>query len=127
MKKWVTAVAVIGCLAVVGVLVYWQWDPIWAFVFSPAGGFVAKILFTGKALKVIAGVAFAVGAGVVAVRRKLRRGPAEPELAPPVYGVPTYVNGNGDCHHHGVGDSSIESTHFTHQNPRRPGATSRAG
>ncbi len=43
-------------LAGVGALVYWQWDPIWTFVFSPIGGFVAKILFTGKALKVAAGL-----------------------------------------------------------------------
>jgi hypothetical protein len=88
MKKWVTAVAVVVALVGAGVLVYWQWDSIWAFVFSPIGGFVAKILFTGKALKVAAGVAFAVGAGLVAARKKLRRGNPEPELAPPVFGPP---------------------------------------
>ena len=37
------------------------------------------------------------------------------------------VSGNGDCHHHGVELASIRSTHFTHQNPRLPGATSLAG
>jgi hypothetical protein len=88
MKKWVTAVAVVVALAGVGFLAYWQWDSIWAFVFSPIGGFVAKILFTGKALKVAIGVAFAVGAGAIALRKKLRRGEPEPELAPPVYGPP---------------------------------------
>lgn len=90
MKKWVTAVAVVVALVGAGVLVYWQWDSIWALVFSPIGGFVAKVLFTGKALKVAAGVAFAVGAGLVAARKKLRRGNPEPEteLAPPVFGPP---------------------------------------
>ena len=37
------------------------------------------------------------------------------------------VTGNGGCHHGGALDNSIRSTHLTHQNPRRPGATSRAG
>jgi len=35
--------------------------------------------------------------------------------------------GNGGCHHHGVSVSSTLATHLTHQNPRRPGATNRAG
>lgn len=90
MKKWVTAVAVVVALAGVGVLVYWQWDPIWEFVFSPVGGILAKILLTGKALKAVVVVAFAAGAGALAVRRKLRRGAPEPEAqyAPPVFGPP---------------------------------------
>ena len=90
MKKWVTAIAVLVGLSAVGSLVYWQWDPIWAFVFSPVGGFVAKILFTTKAVKVAVGAGFAVAAGVVAARRKLRRGTPEPEpeYAPPVFGPP---------------------------------------
>jgi hypothetical protein len=90
MRKWVTAVAVVAAVAGVGLLVWWQWDPIWSFVFSPVGGFVAKILFTGKVLKVVAVAAFAAGAGWVAMRRKLRRGtPAvEQEHAPPVFGPP---------------------------------------
>jgi hypothetical protein len=37
------------------------------------------------------------------------------------------VKGNGGCHHQGVSDGSIDASHFTHQKPRRPGATSRAG
>lgn len=90
MKKWVTAVAVIVALAGVGVLAYWQWDSIWAFVFSPLGGILAKVLFTGKAVKVVVGVAFAVGAGAVAVRKRLRQGAPAPEVeyAPPVFGPP---------------------------------------
>jgi hypothetical protein len=92
MKKWVTAIAVLVGLSAVGSLVYWQWDPIWAFVFSPIGGFVTKILFTTKALKVAVGAAVAVAAGVVAARKKLRRGTPEPEpepqYAPPVFGPP---------------------------------------
>jgi hypothetical protein len=93
MKKWVTAVAVVAALAAVGLLVYWQWDAIWAVLFSPIGGFVTKILFTGKVLKVIAGVTFAVGAGLVAMRKKLRRETPEPEpeYAPPVYGPPDEI------------------------------------
>ncbi|GAA0945705.1 hypothetical protein GCM10009558_061000 [Virgisporangium aurantiacum] len=83
-----TAIAVLVGLSAVGSLVYWQWDPIWAFVFSPVGGFVTKILFTTKAVKVVVGAGVAVAAGVVAVRRKLCRGTPEPELAPPVYGPP---------------------------------------
>src|SRR4029453_14362485 len=74
MKKWVTAIAVLVDLSAVGSLVYWQWDPIWAFVFSPVGGFVTKILFTAKAVKVVVGAGFAAAAGVVAAKRKLRRG-----------------------------------------------------
>jgi hypothetical protein len=90
MKKWVTAIAVLVGLSAVGSLVYWQWDPIWAFVFSPVGGFVTKILFTAKAVKVVVGVGVAVAAGVVAARKKLRRGTPEPEprYAPPVFGPP---------------------------------------
>ena len=90
MKKWVTAIAVLVGLSAVGSLVYWQWDPIWAFVFSPVGGFVTKILFTAKAAKVVVGVAVAAAAGAVAVRKKLRRGTPEqqPEYAPPVFGPP---------------------------------------
>ncbi len=90
MKKWVTAIAVLVGLSAVGSLVYWQWDPIWAFVFSPVGGFVTKILFTTKAVKVVVGAGVAVAAGVVAVRKKLRRGTPEPEpqFAPPVFGPP---------------------------------------
>src|SRR3954447_2326172 len=38
-----------------------------------------------------------------------------------------YVRGNGDCHHHGSPSRSISVIHLTHQNPRRPGATRRAG
>src|SRR6266516_4296628 len=41
--------------------------------------------------------------------------------------VVRYVSGNGDCHHHGSSSTSIDVTHLTHQNPRRPGATRRAG
>ena len=37
------------------------------------------------------------------------------------------VTGNGGCHHQGVVWSSMRSTHFTHQYPRRPGATRRGG
>lgn len=92
MKKWVTAIAVLVGLSAVGSLVYWQWDPIWAFVFSPVGGFVTKILFTTKAVKVVVGVGVAVAAGAVAMRKKLRRGTPEPEpesqYAPPVFGPP---------------------------------------
>lgn len=92
MKKWMTAVAVVVGFAGAGLLVYWQWDPIWAFVFSPLGGFVTKIVFGAKAVKVVVGATLTVGAGWVAVRKKLRRGTPEPEpeqqLAPPVYGPP---------------------------------------
>ena len=38
-----------------------------------------------------------------------------------------HCRGNGGCHHHGSSTTSMDATHFTHQNPRRPGATSRAG
>jgi hypothetical protein len=37
------------------------------------------------------------------------------------------VSGNGGWRHQGDGSSSIEATHLTHQKPRRPGATRRAG
>jgi len=37
------------------------------------------------------------------------------------------VTGNGGCHHQGVVWSSMRSTHFTHQYPRRPGATKHSG
>ena len=36
-------------------------------------------------------------------------------------------SGNGSCHQGGRSLGSIELTHFTHQKPRRPGTTSRAG
>lgn len=38
-----------------------------------------------------------------------------------------YVSGNGGCHHHGSSSTSIAVIHLTHQKPRRPGATRRAG
>ena len=88
MKKWVATIAVLVGLSAAGLLVYWQWDAIWGFVFSPVGGFVTKVLFTTKALKVAVGVAVAIGAGVVAAKRRLRRGAPEPQYAPPVYGPP---------------------------------------
>ena len=37
------------------------------------------------------------------------------------------VSGNGDCHHGGRLSASTSSIHFTHQNPRLPGATRRSG
>ena len=40
---------------------------------------------------------------------------------------PSQVGGNGGWAHHGRRDSSTAATHLTHQNPRRPGATSRTG
>ena len=46
-------------------------------------------------------------------------GPGFPRLA--------QASGNGGWSHHGRRDSSTPATHLTHQNPRRPGATSRAG
>lgn len=88
MKKWVTAIAVLVGLSAVGSLVYWQWDPIWAFVFSPIGGFVTKILFTTKVLKFVVVGAVAAAAGAVAVRKQLRREEPEPQYAPPVFGPP---------------------------------------
>lgn len=64
----------------------------------------------------------------------LRDGPGRrrtPERRP-MTGMPPssrvdQVSGKGGCHHAGVGSSAIRSTHFTHQKPRRPGATSRSG
>jgi hypothetical protein len=91
MGKWLTAVAVVVGLAGVGLLVYWQWETILAVVLSPVGGFIAKVVFSGKVLKLAIGLGFAAVAGVVAVRRKLRRrGAPEPavEYAPPVFGPP---------------------------------------
>ena len=41
--------------------------------------------------------------------------------------MPGQVSGNGLCAHQGSDDGETSVTHFTHQNPRRPGATSRAG
>lgn len=38
-----------------------------------------------------------------------------------------HARGKGGCHHQGVSESDTRSTHLTHQNPRRPGATSRSG
>lgn len=38
-----------------------------------------------------------------------------------------HCSGNGDCHQSGPVIASIDATHFTHQKPRRPGATRRAG
>lgn len=87
MKKWLTTTAVLLGLSAAGLLVYWQWDPIWSFVLSPVGGIALKILFTTKALKVVAGVLIAAGAGFAAWRKK-RNGTPEPEHAPPVYGPP---------------------------------------
>ncbi len=52
------------------------------------------------------------GTGVLVLRRRYRSG---------------HWVGNGGCHHHGWSMTSIRSTHLTHQNPRRPGATNRAG
>lgn len=40
---------------------------------------------------------------------------------------PSHCSGNGDCSHHGESTTRTSVTHFTHQNPRRPGATSRTG
>ena len=90
MKKWVTAVVVAVAIAGVGLLVWWQWDPIWSFLFSPVGGIVTKLLLTGKVLKGVAVVVFAAGAGWVAMRGKLRRGTPEAreQHAPPVFGPP---------------------------------------
>ena len=39
----------------------------------------------------------------------------------------THGSGNGDCHHDGLVSTITRSSHFTHQKPRRPGATSLAG
>ena len=38
-----------------------------------------------------------------------------------------HLPGNGGCSHQGASTTSIRVTHLTHQNPRRPGATSRTG
>lgn len=38
-----------------------------------------------------------------------------------------HESGNGGCHHQGSSSTVISVTHFTHQNPRRFGATRRAG
>ena len=40
---------------------------------------------------------------------------------------PAQVAGNGSCTHHGTSDVLIDTTHLTHQKPRRPGAAMRAG
>jgi hypothetical protein len=83
---WLAAIA---GLAGFGVLVYLYWDSLVSVVLSPIGGLVVKVLFGGKLVKTLVAVGFAVVAGAVAVRRKLR-GPREPEpaAAPPVYGPP---------------------------------------
>lgn len=116
MKKWVTVVASVGVLAAGCGLVYWQWDSIWAFVFSPIGGIAAKVLFTGKAVKIVVGVAFAVGAGVVAVRGKLRRAAPEPpaQLAPPVFGPPEEAAPSS------AGTEAATTTGFSTVPDRRP-------
>jgi hypothetical protein len=81
--------AAAAALAGAGVLLYEHWDSVVSAVFSPIGGLLAKALFGGKVLKVLAVVGFAVAAGTVAVRKKLRGSRDEPpELAPPVYGPP---------------------------------------
>lgn len=46
-------------------------------------------------------------------------------LRPPASGG--QVGGNGHCTHHGRSSTSMLVTHLTHQKPRRPGATMRAG
>jgi hypothetical protein len=42
-------------------------------------------------------------------------------------GRPAQVSGNTGCAHGGRADGWMDVTHLTHQNPRRPGATMRAG
>jgi hypothetical protein len=65
-------------------------------VSAPCQRFVVKALFGGKVLKFVVAAGFAATAGVVAVRKKLRRGrDPEPELAPPVYGPPEPEVGAG--------------------------------
>jgi hypothetical protein len=51
----------------------------------------------------------------------------KPRTAPGSIHLDGHVSGNGGCHHQGVGCSWMRSTHFTHQKPRLPGATNRAG
>jgi hypothetical protein len=85
---WLVAIA---ALVGAGVLVYQHWQSLLTLVLSPVGGFVVKALFGAKAVKFVLAAGFAATAGVVAVRRKLRRGgepEAEPQFAPPVYGPP---------------------------------------
>jgi hypothetical protein len=92
---WLVAIAaVVGA----GVLVYQYWQSLLSLVLSPIGGLIVKALFGGKVVKFVLAAGFAVAAGVVAVRRKVRRGgdpEAEPEFAPPVYGPPEPEVGAG--------------------------------
>ena len=92
-RSWRTVAGLVvasGVLAGTGVLVYQHWHGLVAAVFSPIGGLVLKVLFGSKVLKFVVAFGFAATAGMVALRKKLRRSP-EPELAaaaPPVYGPP---------------------------------------
>jgi hypothetical protein len=94
-RQWATVAGVVVALAVstgAGVLLARHWDTVVSVVLSPIGGILVKILFGGKLLKVLAVVGFAVVAGAVAARRKLRRSrdpePLVDTAAPPVYGPP---------------------------------------
>jgi hypothetical protein len=91
-RQWgvvIGILAAVAALAGAGVLLYQNWDSAVSAVFSPIGGLVTKALFGGKVLKWVVAIGFAVAAGTVAVRKKLRGSrDEEPELAPPVYGPP---------------------------------------
>jgi hypothetical protein len=94
-RQWATVAGVLVALAALtgaGVLLVQHWDTVVSVVLSPIGGIVVKILFGGKLLKVLAVAGFAVVAGAVAVRRRLRRSrdpqPLGDPAAPPVYGPP---------------------------------------
>jgi hypothetical protein len=94
-RQWATVAGVLVTLAVLtgaGVLLVQHWDTVVSVVLSPIGGFLVKILFGAKTLKVLAVVGFAVAGGALAVRRKLRRSrdpePLAGAAAPPVYGPP---------------------------------------
>jgi hypothetical protein len=68
--------ALVG-VAALAVLVYASRGWIWDALMSPLGGLVAKVLFTGKAVKIIVGVGLAVAAAVLAIRKKMRGDQAE--------------------------------------------------
>jgi hypothetical protein len=66
------AVALI-LLAAVAALVYIGWDRIVDVIFSPIGGLLAKVVLTGKVLKIGAGVVLAIVAIVVGVTNHLKK------------------------------------------------------
>lgn len=86
---WVLA----GVAAVVGLgaLIYTGWDWIWSALMSPAGGLLAKVAFTGKALKIAGAVVLGVTAAAIGIHKRVRgaRGegtaPAVSDAAPPVF------------------------------------------